>query len=69
MLRGHLKMKRSNKPVKPLSEIVLPYRFAPRTIIEGGVNGKRFYFPAGQEATLAQAEYEALLTSSYKDQL
>jgi hypothetical protein len=62
-------MKRSTKPVKPLSEIVLPYKFTPRKTIEGGVNGKRFFFPIGQEATLTQGEYEALLASSYKDQL
>ncbi|MBI5357051.1 hypothetical protein HZB78_05605 [Candidatus Collierbacteria bacterium] len=62
-------MKRSMKPVKPLSEIVLPYRFTPRTTIEGGVNGKRFYFPVGKEAIPTQGEYEALFTSSYKDQL
>lgn len=62
-------MNKSMKPVKPLSEIVLPYHFIPRKTIEGGVNGKRFYFPLGKEAILTQGEYEAILTSSYKDQL
>lgn len=60
---------KSEKPVKKLEEIVLPFLLTPTEDITGGVNGRNFFFPAGQQSPLTFEQYEALLHSQYAKQL
>lgn len=62
-------MKRSLKPVKALESIVRPYTFIPSVDIQGGVNGRNFYFPKGKEAQLDFSQYCAIVYSDFKGEL
>ncbi len=55
----------SNKPVKSLEEIVLPYTFTPPVDIEGGANGQMFYFKRLKTTEVTLAQFSILLTSDY----
>lgn len=59
----------STKPIKQLSEIVLPFRFTPTKTLEGNVNGKGFYFPANKSAIVNFSEYEILINAGFIDEL
>lgn len=60
---------KSNKPVILLDQILLPFTFTPKVTISGGVNGKNYYFPQGEKATLTPGEYEAIMNSQYREEL
>ncbi len=62
------KMK-SSKPVKKLDEIVLPLKITPKQTIKGGVNGVKFFFPAGKTVEISVSEYETLINSGYGDSI
>lgn len=56
---------KSTKPVKNLDEILLPLIITPDENIEGGVNGRMFFFSAGKPSALTYSEYEALTQTPY----
>lgn len=61
-----MERKKSIKPVKSLSEILLPFEISFPITIELGVNDKRWTYPAREKVYLhSYAEYEALSHSSY----
>lgn len=55
--------RRSQKPIKSLEKVLLPYRVTFPVNAGFGVNGKYREVPAGVEVELTQGEFEALLTS------
>jgi len=60
---------KSLKRIKPLSEIILPYKITFPVTIEGGVNDKSFCFPKNKEVTLTYNEYECITNSDFKQYL
>ena len=61
-----MERKKSHKPVKSLSEILLPFEITFPVTIELGVNDKHWKYPAHEKVFLhTYAEYEALSHSSY----
>lgn len=55
----------SDKPVKPLAEIILPYSFIPPVPIELCVNGDQIALHPGVLAHITVGQFEALLSSDY----
>lgn len=62
-------MKAKEKVVKKLEEIVLPFRFTPSVPITGGVNKFNYDLQAGKEVEISFPVYEAILNSSYANEL
>lgn len=61
-----MERKKSSKPVKSLSEILLPYEISFPVTIELSVNDKHWTYRAHEKVYLhSYAEYEALAHSSY----
>lgn len=60
---------KSTKRIKPLSEIILPYKTTFPVTIEGGVNDKMFCFPAKKEVVLTYNEYECITNSDFRQYL
>ena len=60
-----MKIAKSTKRLKKLSEIVSPYKFTPKTLIEGSINGKKFVFERGKTYQLSLAEFEVLFNAGY----
>lgn len=56
---------RSNKPVKNLKDLILPYTFIPKESVSGNTNGKRISLIKGIKTSLKIEEYETLLNSGY----
>lgn len=56
---------KSVRPIKPLSEIILPFRITFPVTIEGSINGDNYVFPRNKEVVLNYAQYELLTNSSY----
>ena len=60
---------KSDKTVKELEEICLPFIFRPTTVIQGGVNGQMFNFYPGGEYEITLPIYEAIYNGNYGKQL
>lgn len=60
---------KSEKVIKPLEEIVLPFLFTPSVSVGGGVNGIKYYFPQGVASEMTYSQYEAVFNSQYGYQL
>lgn len=56
---------KSDKPIKPLEEICLPYILRPTKYLEGGVNGKMFRFYPGEEYEIDFPIFEVLINSGW----
>lgn len=56
---------KSQKPVKTLEEIVLPYKAIFPVTVEGSVNNRSYKYPANVEVELDYQVFEALKHSSY----
>jgi len=60
---------KSQKPVKQLKEIVLPFLLKPTTYISGGINGNMFYYSSGFQYELTPEIYETLWNGGYAHEL
>jgi hypothetical protein len=60
---------KSEKPVKKLEEIVLPFLLKPTEIISGGISGQNFFFEPGHTYEITYPQYENLMGSQYAGQL
>ena len=56
---------KSQKELKRLNEITLPFLLKPTKTIEGSVNGKKFYFERGKQYEITLAEFEVLYNAGY----
>lgn len=60
---------KSEKKIKDLSEISLPFVITPSITIRGGINGKNFLFIQGQSTIISYSEFEAIWHSGYGKEL
>lgn len=60
---------KSQKIVKDLLDILLPFSFTPGEYISGSVNGKKYYFQRGVKTEVSFSEYESLINAGYEKTL
>ena len=60
---------KSDRPVLPLEDILLPFVIQPPYPIEHFVNGKRYYYPPNVPSFMTKESYEALLFTDDGKQL
>lgn len=60
---------KSTKRIKELSEIVLPFLLSPRTVIEGGINGKMFHYYPGFKYEITPEIFECLWNGGFAYEL
>lgn len=59
---------KSEKHIKNLLDILLPFSFIPTEYIEGSINGKKYYFVRGIKTEVTFSQYESLVNAGYGKQ-